>query len=155
MAARRLTRGELISAVSALVLTVLMFAADWYGVDSRRGITGTETGWQGLTGVRWLILVTVVVAFGAVAAHAASPTRQAVAGVRLGLLALSCATAVAVIVRVLIALPSSDRVVDQKLGGALGVIAALGIAYGAWDSVREQRARLAAGTASAAAVTEE
>jgi hypothetical protein len=60
---------------------------------------------------------------------------------------------VALIVRVLVDLPSPDRVVDQKLGALLGLIAGLGIAGGAWDAVREQRVRLAAGRAPGSAGT--
>lgn len=92
--------------------------------------------------IRWLMLLTVLLALGALAIHARPPSRVMVARVRLVLLALSSLTAVAVIFRVLIELPSSNRVVDQKLGGVLGVIAALGIAYGSYEAVREQRARL-------------
>jgi glucan phosphoethanolaminetransferase (alkaline phosphatase superfamily) len=143
------TRGELISALSALILLVLMFATAWYGVDGIPGAKSTSSAaagavnaWHGLTVIRWLLLATVLLAFAAVAIHARRPSRVAVARVRLALLALSMVTAGAVVFRVLIELPSSDRVVDQKLGGVLGMIAALGIVYGAYEAVREQRARL-------------
>ncbi len=144
-----LTRGELISAASALVLLVLMFAVAWYGVDAIPGAAATsslpatsENAWDGLTVIRWVMLLTVLVALGAVAIHAGKPTRVTVARVRLALLALGTVTAAAVVFRVLIVLPASDRVPDQKLGGVLGMIAALGIALGAYEAVREQRARL-------------
>lgn len=145
----RLTRGELIAAVSALALLVLMFAAAWYGVDGIPGATATssavasaENAWHGLSVIRWLMLLTVLLALGAVAVHARQPSRVTVARIRLALLALSTLTAMAIVFRVLLILPSSDRVVDQKLGGVLGVIAALGLVYGAYEAVREQRARL-------------
>jgi hypothetical protein len=145
----RLTRGEVISAASALLLLVVMVAVAWYGVDGipghqppAGGFTGTETGWEGLTGVRWLVLVTVLLAFAAVGVHAAPATRQAVAGVRLALLVAACVTALVLIVRVLIDLPSADRVVDQKLGAVVGLFAGLGIAYGSAETIREQRSRL-------------
>jgi hypothetical protein len=157
MAARSLTRGELISAGSAVLLLVLMLVFAWYGVNGIPGrpgshghVTGTETGWQGLTGVRWLVLLTVLVALATVAVHAIGPARQTVAGLRLTLLVLSSATALALITRVLIDLPSSGRVVDQKLGALLGMLGGLAIAYGASDAVREQRARLAAAAADSA-----
>jgi uncharacterized BrkB/YihY/UPF0761 family membrane protein len=147
-----LTRGELIAAASAIALLVLMFASAWYGVDGMPGASTTssaaataEDAWHGLALIRWLMLLTILVALGAVAIHFRVPTRVAVARVRLALLALSLLTAAAVTFRVLIDLPSSDRVVDQKLGGVLGVIAALGIAYGGYEAIREQRARLARG----------
>lgn len=151
MTARSLTRGELISGASALVLLVLTVAVPWYGVDgipggpgSRHGGPGTQTGWEGLSDVRWLILLTVVVAGATLAVHAVGPARQTVAALRLALLGLGWATAVAVIVRVLIDLPASDQVVDQKLGAIFGLAAALGVALGASAAVREQRRRLAA-----------
>lgn len=151
MPAGRLTRGELISGASALALVVTLFAFAWYGLDgvpgrggSRTGIAGTETGWEGLSVLRWLVLTTVLVAVAAVAVHADRPARQTVAGLRLALLVLGCATAVALVIRVLIELPSPDRVVDQKLGAVLGLVAALGVALGASEAVREQRIRLAA-----------
>ena len=144
-----LNRGDLVSAVSALLLLVLMFAVAWYGVDgipgratSRSGVASAQSAWDGLTVIRWLMLVTVLVALGTVAIHLLRPSRIAVAGIRLALLLLAALTAVLLIYRVLIVLPTPDRVVDQKLGGVVGVLAALGIAFGAYDSVREQRARM-------------
>jgi len=38
-------------------------------------------------------------------------------------------------------LPAGTRVIDQKLGALLGLLCALGIAWGGYESVREQRAR--------------
>ena len=146
------TRGELISAACAIALLVLMFASAWYGVDGIPGATSTssaaayaEDAWHGLSVIRWPMLLTVLVAFGAVAIHVAKPPRVTVARIRLALLALSTLNAAAVIFRVLIVMPSSDRVVDQKLGAVLGLIAALGIAFGSYEAIREQRARLAEG----------
>lgn len=149
MAARRLTRGELVSGASALALVVLTFVVPWYGVDGipgrpGTGRAGTQTGWEGLTDGRWLILLTVLVAFAVLAVHAAAPARHTVAALRLALLALGWATALFLVVRVLIDLPSSDQVVDQKLGALVGLLAALGLAFGATEAVREQRQRLAA-----------
>jgi hypothetical protein len=148
MTARSLTWGELISAACALALLVLMLAVPWYGVDGipgrpGTGMAGTQTGWEGLTDVRWLVLLTVLVAFATLAAHAAGPPRQTVAALRLALLALTWLNAVVLIVRVLVDLPSSDRVVDQKLGAVLALVAALGLVFGAAEAVREQRLRLA------------
>ena len=145
----RVTRGELISAVCALALLVLMFATAWFGVDRIPSAASTATGsafaedaWHGLTLIRWLMLMTVVAAFVTVAIHITQPARVALARIRLALLALATVTAGALIFRVLIVLPSPDRVVDQKLGGVLGMLASLGIAFGAYEAVREQRARL-------------
>lgn len=151
MTARSLTRGELISAGSALLLLVIMVAVAWYGVDGipghrgGAGMSGSETGWQGMSGVRWLVLITVLLSFAAVGVHGARVTRRAVAGMRLALLVLAWATALVLLVRVLIDLPAPERVVDQKLGAVIGLVASFGVAYGAAETIREQRARLAAG----------
>jgi hypothetical protein len=150
VAARNLTWGELISGASALALLVLTLTVPWYGVDgipgqpgSRTGMAGTQTGWEGLADVRWLILLTVLVAFATLAVHTAGPARQTVAALRLTLLALGWGTALVLVVRVLIDLPSSDKVVDQKFGAVLALAVALGLAFGASQAVREQRLRLA------------
>jgi hypothetical protein len=144
-----LTHGELISAASAVLLLIAMFAFRWYAVDgiparasSPETVVSAQNAWEGLPMVRWLMLVTVVVALAALAIHAWGPSRRAVAGVRLALLALATLTAAAVTFRVLIEPPSPGRIVDQKLGAVIAVGAALGIAYGAYESVREQRLRL-------------
>ena len=76
-------------------------------------------------------------------------SRPVVAAARLTVLTLGTVTFVAVAWRVLIALPTPYRVVDQKLGAFMGVISALGIALGGYQSVREQRTRLFASTSPA------
>jgi len=146
-----LNRGEVISTISALLLLIIMFALEWYGVDGIPGRSGSRTGtvsaqnaWNGLTLIRWLMLVTIAVAFTAAAMHFRRPTQVVVASTRLALLVLATLTAASLVYRVLIVLPSPDRVVDQKLGAILGVISALGLALGAYEAVREQRARMIA-----------
>ena len=62
------------------------------------------------------------------------------------MLTLGTVTFAAVAWRVLIALPTPYRVLDQKVGAFLGVISALGIAVGGYEAVREQRTRLFAST---------
>jgi hypothetical protein len=144
----RVRVGELISAASALVLIVLMFATKWYGVAgvpdpsyARPAISGAEDGWNGLTVVRWAILATVVAAVGAVFLHASqrahgtkTDTSRLVAG-------LGTLCSVLLIYRVLIVLPGPGTVIDQKLGAILGLVCALGIAWGGYESMLEQRRR--------------
>jgi hypothetical protein len=144
----RLRQGELISAISALVLLVLMFALKWYGLAvtpspsaKRAAVSSAENAWNGLTIVRWLMLVTILAALGSVLIHA----RQRGHGVKTDtsrvITALGTLTAVLLFYRVLIDLPSPAEVVDQKLGAYLGLLAAIGIAYGGYESIREERAR--------------
>ena len=65
-----------------------------------------------------------------------------------GLAALGALSAVLLVYRVLIVLPSPTRVIDQKLGAFLGLLCALGIAWGGYEAIREQRARVRAAGAT-------
>ena len=143
--AQRADPGELISALSALALLVLMFAAKWYGTDQLPGsATGVqrataENAWNGLTLVRWLMLLTILVSLGSLALHFSQRnhgTTTDTAGLIAGLGTL---TAILLIYRVLIDLPSANVVVDQKLGAILGMLSAIGLALGGHASMRARR----------------
>lgn len=142
-----LTRGEVIAAVSAVLLLILMFAAQWYGVAGIPGTSahaqavGTENAWSGLTVVRWAMLLTILAALASTVMHATRVPRTTVALVRLAVAGLGSLTALLLTYRVLIDLPSPSDVVDQKLGAVLGVVCAYGIAVGGFEAIREQRAR--------------
>ena len=132
-----------------MLLLAFMFAFEWYGVDGIPGrsavgsaVVSAEDAWNGLSVIRWLMMLTVAAALGSLAIHVRPVSRQLVAGSRLAVLVLGTWTFVLVAYRVLIELPTPDRVVDQKLGAFLGVISALAIALGGYESVRAQRARL-------------
>jgi hypothetical protein len=146
--AGRVHVGELVSAVSALLLLVLMFAVKWYGVAgvpdpsyARPAVSGAEDAWNGLIGVRWVILVTVIAAVGSVALHASQRTHGARTDTSRVVTALGTITTLLLVYRVLIALPGSGAVIDQKLGAILGLACALGIAWGGYLSILERRAQ--------------
>lgn len=144
----RLRQGALISAASALVLLVVMFATEWYGVDEIPGRVATRTqvthavnAWNGLTIVRWLMLTTIAIAVGTVLLHGSQRRHGAKTNTG-GLVALlGSITAVVLFIRVLVDLPSPNSVVDQKLGAFIGLLAAIGIALGGYESMREERER--------------
>ena len=134
---------DLISAGSALLLLVTVFGTAWYGVDGIPGRTArlvyAENGWEGLTVVRWLIVLTIATAVGSALLHLSQQSHGARTSTGLVITALGGLTAATLIYRVLIDLPGSDRVVDQKLGGFLGVLCALGVAYGGIEALRGER----------------
>lgn len=143
-----LRRGELLSAVAALVLLILMFATEWFGVDElpSRSHAGAEreaaeNAWNGLTDVRWLLLLTIIVAVGSVLLHANQRGHGAKTDTGMLVTALGCLSTAALIYRVLLALPTPDRVVDQKLGAVLGVLATVFIAVGGFATLRDERSR--------------
>lgn len=143
-----LGRGELMSALCALALLALMFLTAWYGSDqlpskflAGAGRATSETAWQALTIVRWVMLLTVFVALGSVVLHLTqrSHGNQTETGALVA--ALGTLTFGLLVYRVLIALPTPNKVVDQKLGAMLGLLCALGIAIGGLESMREERIR--------------
>jgi len=146
--APRVLFGELTSSFSAVLLLVFLFATEWYGVAgvpdpsaARPAVTGAESGWTGLSVIRWVVLVTALVAIGSVVLHASqrrhgtkTDTSRLVAG-------LGSLTSLLLVYRVLIALPSGAKVIDQKLGAFLGLVCALGVALGGYESIAEHQAR--------------
>jgi hypothetical protein len=140
--------GELISAVSSLLLLPMMFVLEWYGVVGpagrrRSGITTAENAWSVLTYVRWLMLLTIVVALGSVVVHATQKSHGARTDTSLVVAPLGIVTAALLVYRVLIVLPDPSSVVDVKIGAVLGMACAIGIALGGYESLREQRAQSA------------
>jgi hypothetical protein len=146
--APRVHRGELISATSALVLLADMFLLKWYGVvgipgpfAARSAISTAENAWNGLSVVRWLMLLTIAVTIGSVVLHATQRSHGARTDTSGLITALGTITAALLVYRVLIDLPSLNEVVDQKIGAYLGLLAAVCLAFGGYESMREERAR--------------
>jgi hypothetical protein len=144
----RLRQGALITAGSALVLLVVMFATKWYGVDeipgrvaTRTQVTHSANAWNSLSIVRWLMLATIVVAVGSVLLHGSQRSHGSKTNTGALVALLGSVTAVVLIYRVLIDLPSAGSVIDQKLGAIIGVLAAVGIAIGGYESMLEERER--------------
>jgi hypothetical protein len=144
----RLRQGALITAGSALVLLIVMFATKWYGVNeipgrvaTRTQITHATNAWNSLSLVRWLMLATIVVAVGSVLLHGSQRSHGSKTNTGALVAVLGSITAAVLIYRVLIDLPSAGSVVDQKFGAIIGVLAAIGIAIGGYESMLEERER--------------
>ncbi len=138
----RLRAGEIIAAASAVLLLVFMFALPWYSVKSATlstvALSTKVDGWQALTHIRWLMVVTIIAAlalayFQATRRAPAIPVSLSVILTVLGLL-----TALVLVYRVLINVPGSDDLVDVKTGAYLGLLGALGILYGGFSSMRQE-----------------
>jgi hypothetical protein len=139
-------RGELTSALCALLLLGLMFLTTWYGVAgvpdpsaARPAVSSAENAWDGLTEVRWVMLATIVVVLGSVLLHASQRTHGMRTDTSRVLLAFGAITSLLLFYRVLISLPEPSRIIDQKLGAVLGLVCALGIALGGLEAIGEQR----------------
>ncbi len=144
--APRVYRGELTSALGALLLLVFMFATKWYGVAgvpdpsaARPAISTAENAWDGLSLVRWVMLLCVFAALGSVVLHASQRSHGTRTDTSLPILGLGGLTFALLFYRVLLVLPQGSRVIDQKLGAVLGLTCALAITLGGVESVHEQR----------------
>ena len=129
----RLRPGEIIAGAAAVLLLVLMFAVPWYRVKAT-----SINGWDSLTDLRWLLIVTIIAAlalayFQATRRPPAIPVNLSVIVTVLGLL-----SSLALIYRVLINVPGSDSVVDARVGAYLGLVSALAILYGGFASMRQE-----------------
>ena len=125
--------------IGALVLLGSMLLLPWYSLTSVSAPPGPQyfiktsvDGWHGLRHAHWLLLVTILVAFALVffqatrRAPAVPVTLSLVAGVLGGL------TVLWLIYRVLISPPGGSR----ELGGFIGLLGGLAIAYGGYASLR-------------------
>lgn len=147
-----LRRGEVWSAASALALLALMLLTKWYGVAgvpdpsaARPAISSAESGWTGLPLVRWIVLATALVAIGSVLLHASQRRHGAKTDTSRLVAGLGTLTSLLLVYRVLIALPSASKVIDQKLGAVLGLVCAIAVTLGGYESIAEHRARSRAG----------
>ncbi len=138
--------GEAISAVSAVLLLILMFAAKWYGaagagdaLATRSSLTTSQNAWQALTLLRWLMLLTALVAIGAMVLRITQRAHGTPTDLSAVVMTLGSITALLLGYRVLINLPSPSTVLDQKLGAFLGLLCAIGIAFGGYESRRHAR----------------
>lgn len=136
----------MISAASALVLLPIMFLLEWFGTvglprSRRSGLETAENAWRVLTYTRWLMLLAAAVALGSVVLHASQRSHGARTDTSVVVAALGTVTAAMLAYRVLINLPDPSSVVDIKIGAYLGLLAAIGITLGGYDSIREERAR--------------
>jgi len=120
----RLRRGELLAAAGAVLLLVFMLAGKW---------AGSRSGWDTMVSLRWLLAVTIAGAFALMLAQVTRGAPAVPVTLSLIVTVLGIITVLALIYRVLINPPS-----HQHAGAFLGLISALGLAYGGYLSLREE-----------------
>jgi cytochrome bd-type quinol oxidase subunit 2 len=125
----RLRRGEMLAGASAVLLAVFMVGGKWYGT----GNGSSQTGWQALTDLRWLMLVSIVAAAGLVFTQATRRAPAIPVTMSLVVMLLGIVTALALVYRVLINPPP-----HQQTAAYLGLLWAIGIAFGGYFSLRQE-----------------
>jgi len=127
----RLRRGELLAGASAVLLAIFMVGGKWYGAGTGNG--GSQTGWQALTDLRWLLVVTIVAAVALVILQATRGAPAIPVTMSLIVMLLGIVTVLALIYRVLI-----DPPPHQEAGAYLGLLSAIGIMVGGYLSLRQE-----------------
>jgi hypothetical protein len=140
----RLRRGELIVGASAVALLACMLVLPWYGLSGAAGRTAQAlglptslTGWRALTDLRWLMLVTIALALALVVLQATQRAPALPVTMSVIVTVFGSITVIALVYRVLIN-PPGDSFLSPKAGAYLGLISALGIAYGGYASMRQE-----------------
>jgi hypothetical protein len=134
--ASRLRSGEWIVAISAVVLLVLLFAPAWY--DSRVAGLASLNGFHSVTGLRWLVLVTVAVSFALVFLQGTRKAPALPASFSVFVWVLAGVTSLWMIYRILISPPVSGTVYNQTAASYVALASGLLLTYGGYRSLREE-----------------
>jgi hypothetical protein len=145
----KLRRGEMIAAVGGIVLLIALFFLDWYAVGVNLSTpfgdvsgSGLEFGaWdgQGFTGTI-ANLVILAAAIAAVALAVLTATARTVA-LPMAASALTAGLGIAAFVMVFLRMvfqPGANEVIELRFGIWLALISTAVIAYGGWESMREE-----------------
>jgi hypothetical protein len=124
----RLRRGEVLAGVGAVLLLVFMLAIPWYGHGEH-----SLSGWQALTDLRWLVIITIACALALTITQATRRSPAVPATLSVIVTVLGLITVLALIYRVLI-----DPLSGEQAGAYLGLLSALVLAYGGYESLRRE-----------------
>ena len=151
----RLRRSDQIIGGSAIAFFIFLFFFKWYGVSSNVSsfagvnVNVSKSGWSVFTNSRWIWLLTIIVAIGAVVVVAAqlkleTPVKPSVLIAGLGAL-----STILILYRI-IHHPTASASVGNfhasagiKIGIWLGLIAAAGVTYGGYLAMGDEGTSLA------------
>jgi hypothetical protein len=150
----RLHRSDRIIGISAIAFFVFLFFFKWFGVSSSASVGGgisysdSANGWHTFTNSRWIWIVTIIVALAAVAISAGAFKIDSPVQTGMLVAGLGAVSAALIIYRIFdhpsagtsgtIAGVHYSASVGIKLGIWLGLIAALGVAYGGYLAMQSE-----------------
>ncbi len=147
----RLSDGEKISGISAILLFIFMFF-DWFSVDVSTGsgnlrfsASGGGSAWDALDYIPIFLMITLIAALAVVALRLADSTYEPPVSANAVVSVLGIASAVLILYRIVItpdagSFPGVSVDVSPAFGIFLGLIAAIGIAYGGYRAMQEEGA---------------
>lgn len=134
----RISFGEMIAAVSAILLFLFMFIFDWFGV---KDVPGGASAWQWFSFIDVVLFLVIVVAIVAalLQASGSAPNLPAPAGQ----IVLASGVIAVVLILLRIIFPGDgpfpiDVDATRKIGAVLGLLAAAGIAFGGYTAMNER-----------------
>jgi hypothetical protein len=147
----RLTQGEKVAAVSGIALILIMFIFDWFGLKFTGGpeglgvsVEGSRNAWGSYGFIDIVLFITVAAAVGLALISAS----QSELGLPVAASAVVAGLGILSVVLIIISIISPpDFGVDlsgsgidhtRKIGVWLGLIAAIGVAYGGWRAMQEE-----------------
>jgi hypothetical protein len=133
---KRLGLGQRIAAASAVLLFIFFFFFHWYGV-SIGSIDVGRNGWNSHTILRWLVLLTIVAALGAVYLRLSNTQLSLPVAPSVLVLAISALTTLLIAYRVIIDSPYPSGV-DTKFGAWLGLLSLIGVTVGSFLAMQEE-----------------
>jgi hypothetical protein len=145
----KLRHGELIGAAGGLLLLITLFFVDWYSAGASvtlpLGTTVSVEGdfgpWDGEGFLGFVAnLIILAAALSAVGLAVLTATSRTVA-LPVAASAMTAALGIAAVAMVLLRMifqPGPNELVDLKFGILLALIASLIVAYGGWESMKEE-----------------
>jgi hypothetical protein len=150
MSIDNLSRGERVSAVSAVLLFAFMFF-DWFGVEVSGvpGFSGEVTGggagsaWDALSVIPLFLMLAIVLALGVAVVRATEADLEPPISMNAIVAAAGALAVLLILFRILFppdfaSFGGVDVDATLKLGIFLGLLAAGGIAYGGYSAMREE-----------------
>lgn len=129
--AGRIHRGELVAAGGAVLLLAALFILTWFRGGSPPSVS--LDGWQALSTIRWLLLLTVAACAALVLLTASERAPALPVTASLVTLLLGDLSAVALLFRVI-----DHPGLHSQIGVYVGLVAALAIGYGGYLSLRTE-----------------
>lgn len=148
MDTNRLNQGEMIAAVSALLLLIIMFVFSWFGIPDV-DVSGIDDGfnaWQSFGFIDIVLFITILVAIGGALMTANAQSVNTPVAISAITTALGILSVLLILFRIIDppGVDISGAFVDEnfdferRIGVFLGLIAAGGIAFGGWRAMQEE-----------------
>jgi hypothetical protein len=154
----RLRRSDQIVGGSAIALFIFLFFFKWYGASASSSVGGINiggslNGWHSFTNSRWIWLITIIVALGAVAVAAGSLKLESPVQLSVVVAGLGALSTLLILYRIVhhpsggssggVGLTHFSYSYGIKIGIWLGLIAAAAITYGGYLAMQAEGTSLA------------